>query len=280
MLDPQLSFVAIPRSSVRMFGPFEKLVKPLLDVLDIPSPDFGLENNCTVVPCLTQHLPALLHFFPEAILVKTVTNRAVAQASLRTVSVPGYDYDIKFSLACLITSALRVLPSWSAQAAPPMTDLLRKLIPEDLWLFGEVAAITGAETQRDASEARYITCILRENLELKAQQNEEALVLAAALMERPRGGGRTYAEILFGLDTVREKTLWFKGYVVLFLLPCVFLFFFSSISRIFLLFFLVLFLALFLSLSLVYFLISTLISFSPSHSYSLLVVPLTFPSPI
>ncbi|KAK4139905.1 aerobactin siderophore [Dichotomopilus funicola] len=206
MLNPALSFVAIPRSSVRLFGPFQKLLQSLLSLFDIPSSDPEI-----VVPCLSQHLPALLHFFPEATLIKTVANRAVAQAAIRTVSVPGYSYDLKLSLACLITSALRVLPCWSAAAAPTMTSLLKKLIPDNLWLCGEVAAVTGS--QSDASEARYMTCILRENLESRAKANNEMLVLAAALMERPGGGRRTYAEILWNLKTINDRAVWFTKYV-------------------------------------------------------------------
>ncbi|KAK4124711.1 hypothetical protein N657DRAFT_615634 [Parathielavia appendiculata] len=210
MLNPALSFVTIPRFSVRLFGPFDRLLRPLLDLLEVPSPA-GLEDYYIVVPCLSQHLPALLHFFPEATPIKTVANRAVAQASIRTVSVPGYTYDLKLSLACLITSALRVEPCWSAAAAPTMTSLLKKLVPKNLWLFGEVAAATGS--QSNTSDARYMTCILRENLESRAQQNNEMLVLAAALMERPRGGRRTYAEMLWNLDTTNDRILWFKKYV-------------------------------------------------------------------
>ncbi|KAM5364358.1 hypothetical protein ACJZ2D_011555 [Fusarium nematophilum] len=96
----------------------------------------------------------------------TVPNSALAQAATRTVSVPGYTYDLKLSLARLTTSALRVLPCWSAAAAPAMTALLKKVVPPDLWLFGEVAAVTGS--QEDTSEARYITYILRERIEVKA----------------------------------------------------------------------------------------------------------------
>ncbi|XEV01776.1 hypothetical protein FSHL1_007063 [Fusarium sambucinum] len=92
-----------------------------------------------------------------------------------------------------------------------MTSLLRKLIPQDLWLFGEVAAITGS--QEDTTEAQYMTCILRENLEPRAVENNESLVLAAALLERPQGGGRTYAEVLFGLETPEERLVWFRRYV-------------------------------------------------------------------
>ncbi|RGP70044.1 aerobactin siderophore [Fusarium sporotrichioides] len=209
LLNPGISFVAVPRSSVRLFGPFEKFIEPLLDLMGVVSPYD--RDAYTVVPCLEKHLPALLHFFPTAISIKTVTDRALAQAAIRTVSVPGYDYDLKFSLACLITSALRVLPCWSAAAAPVMTCLLRKLIPGELWLFGEVAAVTGS--QEDTTEARYMTCILRENLESRAVENNESLILAAALLERPQGGSRTYTEILFGLETPEDKLVWLRRYV-------------------------------------------------------------------
>ncbi|KAK7404147.1 hypothetical protein QQX98_010051 [Neonectria punicea] len=92
-----------------------------------------------------------------------------------------------------------------------MTSLLRKLIPQNLWLFGEIAAVTGC--QKDISEARYMACILRENLESRAHQNNEVLVLASALMERPRGGRQPYAEILFDLKTTNDKILWFRRHI-------------------------------------------------------------------
>ncbi|KAE8330163.1 hypothetical protein BDV39DRAFT_202350 [Aspergillus sergii] len=89
-----------------------------------------------------------------------------AQASIRTVSVPGYGFDIKFFLACLITSAPRVLPNWSADVASNITSVLKKLFPPDLWVFGEVAAVTGS--QENVSDAHHLTCILQGNMEAKA----------------------------------------------------------------------------------------------------------------
>ncbi|KID85221.1 Aerobactin siderophore biosynthesis, IucA/IucC [Metarhizium guizhouense ARSEF 977] len=192
MLNPGISFVTVPRTS--HFG---------ISVA-------GSQGN-TTVPCLTQHLPALLHYFPEAELIKTVPNCAVAQGAMRTVSVPGFAYDVKFSLACLVTSALRVLPCWSADAAPKLTCLLKEISPPNLWIVGEIAAVTG--NQQDMAEARYMTCILRENLESRAKQNNEALILSSALMEKPTGGSRTYAEVLFDLHTTADKVRWFKSHV-------------------------------------------------------------------
>ena len=191
-----------------MYGPFEELTQSLVKGLGVAPPT---SNDLVMVPCLSRHLPALLHYFPEAEHVKSVPGAAKAHAAIRTVSVPGYEFDVKFSLACQITSSLRVLPCWVAAAAPEMTAFMRKILPEDLWLFGEVATVTGS--QEDKSEARYLTCILRENLEAKAQENDEALILVSALMEKPLGGQQTYAEILFNLNTTAEKKKWFTRFV-------------------------------------------------------------------
>lgn len=71
--------------------------------------------------------------------------------------------------------------------------------------------MTGNE--QDMAEARYMTCILRENLESRAKENNEALMLSSVLMEKPMGGSRTYAEVLFDLHTTADKVRWFKRFV-------------------------------------------------------------------
>ncbi|KAF4159447.1 hypothetical protein CNMCM6936_004364 [Aspergillus lentulus] len=150
-------------------------------------------------------------FFPNAEVVKSIPNCGLAQAAIRTITVPGFQFDIKFSLACLLTSAIRALPCWAAAVAPDVTDILKKVFPEDLWVFGEVAAVTG--NQEKVAEARHLTCVLRENLESRAEENNETLILASALMERPLGSHRTYAEILFDLETEEDKIKWVTSYI-------------------------------------------------------------------
>ncbi|CRG91682.1 putative protein KIAA1109 [Talaromyces islandicus] len=210
MLNPGLTFVALPRSSVRVSGSFEQLTRPLKQLFGIP-PLAPEEKEKITVPCLLQQLPAVLKLFPDAEVIKSVPSCAQAQAAIRTITVPGFQFDIKFSLACLITSAIRALPCWAAAVAPELTDILKRLFPEDLWVFGEVAAVTGS--QENLAEARHLTCILRENLESRAEENNETLILASALMERPLGGDRTYAEILFDLESEEDKIQWFASYV-------------------------------------------------------------------
>lgn len=91
-----------------------------------------------------------------------------------------------------------------------MAYILRKLIPQDLWLFEEVDVVTG--NQQDTTKAQYMTCILRENLESSANESDESLVPVAALLERPQGGDITYAELLFGLETAEDKLAWFRRF--------------------------------------------------------------------
>lgn len=214
MLNPGLSFVVLPHSSVDVFGPFVQLTRPLLKALEI-NPENDQEGKKIIIPCLTQQLPAVLHFFPEATPLKTTPQTAQAHAAIRTASFPGYAFDMKFSLACRITSATRALPCWAATAAPPMTDIMRAVLPpEGVWVFGEVAAVTGS--QGDKSQAKHLTCILRESLEGRAKENGEALVLASGLIEKPfGGGGRTYAEIVFDLTTAERKMHWFTRFAFL-----------------------------------------------------------------
>ncbi|KAJ5267579.1 hypothetical protein N7478_010387 [Penicillium angulare] len=208
MLNPGITLVALPRSSVHVYGPFEELTHSLMKCLKVVRPT---STDLVVVPCLSRQLPAVLYYFPEAEHVKSVPGVAKAHAAIRTVSVPGYELDLKFSLACQITSALRALPCWPAAAAPEMTALMRMIFPEDLWLFGEIAAVTGS--QEGKSEARHLTCILRESLEAKAQKNDEALILVSALIEKPNGSQKTCAEILFDLKLTAEKKEWFTSYI-------------------------------------------------------------------
>lgn len=163
-----------------------------------------------VIPCLEKHLPAVLDHFPIAKLIEIVTSRALAQLSIQKVSVPGYIYDLITSPLNLVNSGTRVTPYLSATAGPVMTCILRKLIPQELWLFGEVAAVTVSE--QDTAEPQYMTCILRENLESRANESDESLVPVAALLERPQGCKITCAELLFGLETAEDKLAWFRRF--------------------------------------------------------------------
>lgn len=133
---------------------------------------------------------------------------------MRTVSldpVLGFPYHLKLSLACQITSSLRTITPWTTALGPVLTSILQSALPSDLWIFEEVAAVSGG--QDDFDEARHLSCILRHDLQDRARENGEALIVAAALFHGPINGRRTYAEILFGLKNPEETRIWFRRYV-------------------------------------------------------------------
>lgn len=207
MLRPTLAFVSVPRADLRVTGRFEGELQPLLDRLSIPK----TTSDRVIVPCLAQQLPSIHQRFSAAIVLKLITDCADAQASMRTLTLrPEFEfkYHLKLSLACQITSALRTITPWTTCGGPVQTELLEKLLPNDLWVFREVAAVTGS--QENFNDARHLSCILRDSLETRARANNETLIIAAALAQKPSGNSRTYAEILYGLETTSQKKEWFQ----------------------------------------------------------------------
>ncbi|PKX97831.1 uncharacterized protein P174DRAFT_510732 [Aspergillus novofumigatus IBT 16806] len=209
LLDPEVSFISVPRTSLHVTGPFEQLIKPLFDKLDVFEPS----SERIIVPCFSRQLPSIRAHFSDVIHIKSVEHCAQAHISMRTVSIRpelGFTPHLKLSLNCQITSGPRTITPWTALAGPVVTQFLKKLLPPDLWVYGEIASITGSQT--DFDRARHLTCIIRENLENKAEQENVALIPATGLYQKPFGDDRTYAEILFELDTLDRKRDWFRHY--------------------------------------------------------------------
>ncbi|KAL4899549.1 hypothetical protein BDW74DRAFT_183656 [Aspergillus multicolor] len=211
MLTPSLVFISIPRTDLRVSGPFESTLQPLLEKLSISKPE---DPNVMVVPCLAQQLPSIRQRFPNASVHTEVPPIATAQASMRTVSINpelDFSYHMKLSLACQITSAVRTITPWTTGQGHFISELLEQVLPTDLWIFREVAAVAGF--QDDFNAAKHLSCVLREDLEPRARANNETLIVAAALMEPHPADGKTYPERLFGLDSVEERKKWFRIYI-------------------------------------------------------------------
>ncbi|KAL4970310.1 IucC family-domain-containing protein [Aspergillus stella-maris] len=211
MLSPKIIFLSVPRPQVRTSGPFEDLLNDLLAKLEITN----YSEKRIIVPCLSQQIPSITSRFSGVHEIGFA--RASAQASLRTVNLPShlrFNYHLKLSLACRITSALRTITPWTALGGAEVSALLEKLLPPDLWVFKEIAAATGAQANFD--DAKHLSCIFREDLELRANQQGEALIIASAFSQLPvpsinetQGGEKrkTHAESQF---PTRDKLEWFK----------------------------------------------------------------------
>ena len=192
---------------MRISGLFEERLKPLLTTLNVP----GASRERITVPCLLQQLPAIQLYFPNAVILKEVPQCVDAQASIRTLTVRPelqFEYHLKLALACQITSALRTITPWTTIGSVFVTEVLEKFLPPDMWVFREVGAVTGA--QDDFSKAKHFSCILRSDLQQRAQENNETLILAAALTQEPLDTNRSYAEILYNLETPNQKREWFR----------------------------------------------------------------------
>jgi hypothetical protein len=208
MLSPNIIFLSVPRSQLLVTGPYESILHNLLEKLGI----LKATPDRIIIPTLAQQQPAIFSRFSDVRAVGS--DRASAQASMRTISLRPelhFPYHLKLSLACQITSALRTITPWSALGGPEVSELLVKLLPADMWVYREVASVTGA--QQNFDDAKHLTCILREDLEFRARSQGESLIIAAALSQPSIHCGKTYAEIIFGLDTLEKKLDWFKRYV-------------------------------------------------------------------
>lgn len=206
LLTPTVAFVSIVKTEMRIFGPFEDTLQSLLTRLEIPVPS----SDRMIIPCLSIQLPCVYHYFPSAILVKSVAECADTQASMRTLTMRPelcFPYHVKLSIACQIGSDVRAIRPCQTLGGQIVRDQLYRLMPADLWLCREVAAVTGAQEDEDA--ARNLSCILRENLEPRARANNEALIMAGTLAQQPPGSDHTYAETMFNLETIQQKEEWF-----------------------------------------------------------------------
>ena len=186
---------------------------PLLDKLGV---QHTLCADDVVVPCLSYQLPCIRQAYPNTRHIKTVQHCAQSHISMRTVSLNpelNYPLHLKFSLNCQITSAVRNLHSQTVVAGPHISEMLKCLVPGDLWIFENVACATGA---LGSASPQYLACVLRKSLEEKAESFNETLIPAAALYQIPIDDYRTYAETLFNLDTLDKKKEWFRESVSVF----------------------------------------------------------------
>lgn len=207
VINPSIEFLSVPHSDVLLVGPFKDTLLPLLEQLGIPQPVQGR----LIVPCLARQIPIILQTFQDVQVVPTKPLTALAQASLRTVKLsPEAEFPciLKFALCCRVTSAIRTVTPWTASVGPEMSELLTKLLPAELWVCTEIAAVTGI--QQDFEEAKVLTCLIREDLEPRAKEKGQALIVAAALAEGGPNNDVSNAERVFGLSTVEKRRKWIR----------------------------------------------------------------------
>ena len=91
---------------------------------------------------------------------------------------------------------------------PELTSVLKEIMPDNLWVMGELGGVTGISEEFDKSI--HIGCILREKLEHRALANNETLSVVGALQEVPPGSSECNAALVCGLKTEEQKMRWFS----------------------------------------------------------------------
>lgn len=211
ILTPSIAFISIPQNDVIQKGPFGKALKPILENLQVP---LSNESSRIVVPCFTRQLPLIYKSFPEAKVLKIMEDCADAEASIRSIRLKPHissPYLFKMSLACQITGALRTITPWDVFQTTEATRILDKLKP-DFWLYREVAAVCGA--QDNYEQASNLACIMREDPEPRARQNDESMIIIGSLIESLPGNSKSRLEALFELDIIEQKWKWMREYVI------------------------------------------------------------------
>ena len=212
--NPRICLISLPRSSMITVGPFEQVLDSLITENGMEVPE--VPEDRIIIPCLSRQLPAIVqHFGPSVAIISSVVLYGRAQASLRTISLSTsrvFHYDLKFALACNISSALRTITPWTALIRPEVSSILDKVLPSDMWMCHEIAAATGSDANFD--KAKHCSVLIRENLEAKARARGETLIVSAALAERGVDSEFCHAERVFGLQSEAQKEIWFRQSVI------------------------------------------------------------------
>ncbi|PIA14897.1 hypothetical protein COEREDRAFT_45656 [Coemansia reversa NRRL 1564] len=219
---PNLAFVAVPRSEIRVEGALEELLTPLYSHAEAERPDldsgqFILDyidrSHELVLPAHPLHLPAILHMFPS-VRQLPFSAPASAQVSLRTVcpeAFMSFGYAIKLPLGIKVSSALRTITPWSTFVGPRITQVIPQILhraPVEgaLLIAGEPAS--AVSTNPDFDIAKYLSCIVREDPEHICRPRGERVIVAAALTNyTDKGESAVIKQWSLGSQTQRRDFL-------------------------------------------------------------------------
>lgn len=107
----------------------------------------------------------------------------------------------------IMSSALRTISSRTVAILAEVTNILKEVLPDNLWLMADAGGVAGS--QPDFDDSKHISCVIRENLNRKALEHNQTLVLAGALQEIPPGSDDCIATRLYNLKTEEQKLEWF-----------------------------------------------------------------------
>ncbi|KAJ2901923.1 hypothetical protein GGI21_004625, partial [Coemansia aciculifera] len=222
LFDLALTFVAVPRSQLRIEGELEMLLAMLYDSATADDGsgssllDWTDSSSEVVMPVHPLHVPAVLKLFPF-VRQLPFTVPAQAQASLRTVcpqALAPLGYDIKLPLGIKTSSALRTISPWSTYIGPRVTEVIPAIlcnapVEDALLIAGEPASAVSINPDYDV--AKYLSCVIRNDPEYICRSRGERAIIAAALTNSNDDGTSSVVS-QWGLDTVEKRRRFLHSY--------------------------------------------------------------------
>ncbi|KAK3836833.1 MAG: IucC family-domain-containing protein [Linnemannia gamsii] len=175
-----LTLVSMPADAVVVSGEFLTIMAKLLPADMVP---IGR------VPILVHpfQVPNVVSMFPEA-TIHPFTVTALAQSSLRTVIIPELpNYAFKLPVGIRVSSAMRTISPWTTFMGPRMIPILDRIIPKSkvLKYAAEHSSVSARNSNFDT--ARHLACVIRDDFSATLREQNEAVIVSAALTECPNG---------------------------------------------------------------------------------------------
>ncbi|KAL0083998.1 IucC family-domain-containing protein [Phycomyces blakesleeanus] len=236
--QPQLRLVAVPVSSLKIRGDFEKLSAPIVNAILSKSEGKSADEmraaypNHIFIPIHELQVPNVESKFPEAtVLPKENSVTIQSLTSLRSVAVPDIlpGLSLKLCLGIKISSALRTITPFSTHFGPGFSyDVVPKLTYDPNVLTVERELSSAVHINADFDIAKHCSCVLREAVEfpVDAEQCPDKVVVCAALVEKIQrpDTDETLLTHVWKLDSEAKRIAFLDRYIDLalqaFLPPC------------------------------------------------------------
>ncbi|KAG0249470.1 hypothetical protein BG011_009271 [Mortierella polycephala] len=177
---PTLMLVSMPADAVVVSGEFLTIMAKLLPTDMVP---IGR------VPIFVHpfQVPNVVSMFPEATF-HPFTVSALAQSSLRTVIIPELlNHAFKFPVGITVTSAMRTISPWTTFMGPRLTPILDRIIPKSNVLKYTAEHSSVSAKNSNFNIAKHLACVIRDDFSATLREQNEAVIVCAALTERPDG---------------------------------------------------------------------------------------------
>ncbi|VDC02812.1 unnamed protein product [Peniophora sp. CBMAI 1063] len=219
---PKVRFAVVSRSRVDIRGDFEARI---LDLVKVAAAHTGaslpeIPPDRLIMPVYDLQVANIEDKFPDVqILPESISIQTQAQASLRTITIPGFSFALKLAVGIKVSSALRTISHYTANVGPRLSEeIVPKLAvdPEVLYIERETGSAVCMRDMDgntvDEDIAKHFTAVLRDPY---VPKEDEAVVLVAALGETGHANspaGVSAAQQILGLDTREKRVSFFDEY--------------------------------------------------------------------